>query len=143
MKSFAEKVKEARMELGYSQPQLGELCGLSVRAILDYEKGKKTPRPTTMLKLAKALKVSVKFLSDDECEDPMADIEKDGYIEEARNRYGSQGARDIEELLEANRAAFAGGELSEDQKEKFFQAITEAYFACREEAKKRFGKKSD
>ena len=35
-----------------------------------------------MLKLAKALKVSVKFLSDDECENPVEDIEKDGYIED-------------------------------------------------------------
>jgi len=138
MKSFAEKVKDARTELGLSQPQLGEACGLSVRAILDYEKGKKVARPGTMIKLAKALKVSVRFLTDDSCEDPMADIDKDGYIEEARAKYGAQGMRDMNELLVANQALFAGGELSDDQKEKFFQAITEAYFACREEAKKKF-----
>ena len=88
--------------------------------------------------------VSTKFLSDDECDNPMEDIEKDGYIAEARIRYGSNGAKEVDALLAANKALFAGGELSDDQKERFFQAITEAYFACREEAKKKYGrKKSD
>lgn len=141
MKAFAEKIKEARAELGLSQPQLASKCDLSVRVILDYEKGKKRPRATTIMKLAKALEVSSKFLSDDNCTDPMEDIEKDGYIELARKRYGNGGAREVDELLEANKALFAGGELSEDQKEAFFRAVTEAYFTCREEAKKRFGRK--
>lgn len=89
-----------------------------------------------MAKLAKALKVSIKFLSDDECEDPVADIEKDNYIEEARERYGAKGARDIDQLLADNAALFAGGELSQDQKDAFFQAVMTAYVTCKEEAKK-------
>ena len=82
MKTFSEKVRDARLQLGLSQTQLGEAVGISLRAIVSYEKGEKKPRPGTMLKLAKALGVSVKFLSDDTCENPMEDIEKDGYIEE-------------------------------------------------------------
>ena len=107
MKAFADKIRDARTELGLSQPQLAEKCGLSVRVILDYEKGKKRPRPTTMMKLAKALQVSTKFLSDDECDNPMEDIEKDGYIEEARIRYGSNGAKEVDALLAANKAALS------------------------------------
>ena len=94
-----------------------------------------------MLRLAKALQVSVKFLSDDECMNAVADIEKDGYIEEARERYGSRGARDVDALLEENVALFAGGELSQDQKDAFFESLTKAYFACREEARKKYGRK--
>ena len=142
MKPFSEKVRDARNELGLSQTQLGEAAGVSLRTILAYEKGEKTPRPATMLKLAKALKVSVKFLSDDECENPVEDIEKDGYIEEARERYGSQGARDVEALLADNAALFAGGELSQEQKDAFFQAVMTAYVTCKEEAKAKFGKKN-
>ena len=141
MKTFSEKVKEARVSLGISQPQLGKKIGLSVRSVIAYEKGEKKPRPASMLKLAKALGVSVKFLSDDECEDPMADIEKDDYIAEARERYGATGAKSMDELLSANTALFAGGELSQEQKDAFFEAVMKAYITCKEEARRKFGKK--
>ncbi|CDA53377.1 helix-turn-helix domain protein [Clostridium sp. CAG:138] len=141
MKTFSEKVKEARVSLGISQPQLGKKIGLSVRSVIAYEKGEKKPRPASMLKLAKALGVSVKFLSDDECENPMADIEKDDYIAEARERYGVAGAKNMDELLSANTALFAGGELSQEQKDAFFEAVMKAYITCKEEARRKFGKK--
>ncbi len=141
MKTFSEKVKEARVSLGISQPQLGKKIGLSVRSVIAYEKGEKKPRPASMLKLAKALGVSVKFLSDDECEDPMADIEKDDYIAEARERYGAAGAKNMDELLSANTALFAGVELSQEQKDAFFEAVMKAYITCKEEARRKFGKK--
>ena len=141
MKTFSEKVKDARLQLGLSQTQLGEAVGISLRAIVSYEKGEKKPRPGTMLKLAKALGVSVKFLSDDTCENPMEDIEKDGYIEEAREKYGAKGARDVDKLLADNAALFAGGELSQEQKDSFFQAVMTAYVTCKEEAKVKFGRK--
>ncbi len=141
MKPFSEKVIAARNELGLTQAQLGETVGVSLRTIWDYEKGLKKPRATTMLKLAKALKVSVKFLSDDTCENPMEDIEKDSYIEEARSRYGSQGARDMDQLLADNAALFAGGELSQEQKDVFFEAVMKAYLTSKEEARVKFGRK--
>lgn len=142
MMTFAEKVKAARTELGLTQTQLGETVGLSLRTILAYEKGEKYPRASTMLKLAKALKVSVKYLSDDSCENPMEDIEKDGYIEEARERYGAAGARDMNALLQENTALFAGGELSQDEKDAFFQAVMTAYVTSKEAAREKFGRKS-
>ena len=146
MKSFAEKVFDARTELGFSQSQLGERVGVSLRSILAYEKGEKTPRPSTVLKLARVLNVSVKFLTDENCENPLEDIEKDGYIEEARERYGAKGARDLDTLIRENCALFAGGELSADEKEVFFEALTKAYIASKEEARSKFspkGKKTE
>lgn len=141
MKTFSEKVKDARLQLGLSQQQLGEATGVSLRTILSYEKGEKMPRQGTLLKLAKALGVSSKFLIDNLCENPMEDIEKDSYIEDAREKYGSKGARDIDKLLADNAALFAGGELSQEQKDEFFQAVMVAYVTCKEEAKKKFGRK--
>lgn len=141
MKSFADKVKDARAELGLSQAQLSEQIGVSVRSVQLYEQGVKKPRQSITLKLAKALKVSVRFLTDDECENPLEDIEKDGYIEEARERYGASGARDMNALLEANAALFAGGELSQAEKDAFFEAVMKAYITCKEEAREKFGRK--
>ena len=141
MKTFSEKVKDARLQLGLSQQQLGEATGVSLRTISSYEKGEKTPRQGTLLRLAKALGVSVKFLIDDHCENPVEDIEKDSYIEDAREKYGNKGAKDVEKLLADNAALFAGGELSQEQKDEFFQAVMVAYVTCKEEAKKKFGRK--
>lgn len=140
MKGFSEKVKDARASLGLSQPQVAQMAGVSVRSILAYEKGEKTPRQGTVLKLAKALQVSVKFLTDDACEDPVEDIEKDGYIEQARERYGAQGVKDVNKLLKENAALFAGGELSQEQKDAFFEAVMKAYITCKEAAREKFGK---
>ena len=141
MKTFPEKIKETRAQLGLSQAQIASEVGVTTRAIQTYELGEKKPRPGTLIKLAKALKVSIKFLKDDNCEDPVADIEKDAYIEDARNRYGASGMRDMTELLADNRALFAGGKLSQEQKDAFFQAVMTAYVTCREEAKRKYGRK--
>ena len=140
MKSFSEKIKEARAELELSQLQLGNIIGVSVRSIIAYEKGDKKPRKGTLLKLAKALKVSVRFLSDSMCDNPLEDIEKDGYIEYAREHYGRNGEKDIENLLKENSALFAGGKYSQEQKDAFFEAIMKAYITCKEEAKSKYGK---
>ena len=140
MKAFSDKVKEARTSLGLSQPQLAQSIGITTRSVQAYESGDKKPRASVMAKLAKALKVSIKFLSDDECEDPVADIEKDNYITEARERYGAKGVRDVDQLLADNAALFAGGDLSQEQKDAFFEAVMKSYITCKEEARVKFGK---
>ena len=143
MKTFAQKVCDARAALGISQTELGKRAGVSLRTILSYEKGDKKPRPATLINLAKALEVSIKFLSDDECEDPMADIEKDGYIGEAREMYGARGAREMDQLLNESVALFAGGDIPMEDKQAFYDAITEAYISCKKEARERFGRKNN
>ena len=141
MKTFEAKVQEARLSLGLSATELAKKVGISSRMIQAYEHGEKKPRPATLVKLAKALEVSIKFLKDDNCEDPVADMDKDTYIEDARKRYGTSGMKDMTELLDGSKALFAGGTLSQTQKDAFFQAVMTAYVTCREEAKKKYGRK--
>ena len=45
-------------------------------------------------------------------------------------------------LLSQNEALFAGGTLTEDQKDMFFEAITRAYFMNKERARETFGRKA-
>lgn len=142
MSTFAKKVVDARVAKNLSQVQLAKLVGVTSRSIQAYELGDKKPRATTLLRLANALEVSTKFLMDDDCTDPVKDIEKDAYIEEARERYGSSGEKDIRELLEANKALFAGGSLSQEQKDAFFEAVMSSYVLCKEAAKEKFTPKS-
>ena len=140
--TFTDKIKRTREVAGMTQSELAAAVGVSQRTIASYESGGARARRSTIEKLAAALKVSVKFLSDDNCTDPLADIEKDAYIEQAREHYGSKGVRDMEELLDESKALLAGGSISEEQKDAYFQAIMAAYLACKEEAKKKFGRKT-
>ena len=139
--TFSDKIKRAREVAKLTQNELAQQVGVSQRTIASYESGGAKARRSTIEKLARALMVSVKFLTDDDCIDPLADIEKDDYIDQARAMYGAKGVRDMEELLRENTALFAGGELSQEQKDMFFQAVMTAYVTCKEEASKKFGRK--
>lgn len=140
--TFSDKIKRAREVAKLTQNELAQEVGVSQRTIASYESGGARARRSTIEKLARALKVSVKFLSDDTCTDPLADIEKDEYIDQARELYGAKGVRDMDALLADNAALFAGGELSQEQKDAFFQAVMTAYVTCKEEASKKFGSKN-
>ena len=139
--TFSDKIKRSRDVVKLTQLELAKAVGVSRRTIASYESGGARARRYTIEKLANALKVSVKYLSDDSCTDPLEDIEKDEYIDQARALYGTQGVRDMDELLRENTALFAGGELSQAQKDAFFQAIMNAYVTCKEEASKKFSSK--
>lgn len=53
-----KSITELRKERGLTQTELAKLSGISVPELSDIESGKRRPRATTTLKLAKALKVS-------------------------------------------------------------------------------------
>ncbi len=44
-------------------------------------------------------------------------------------------------MLEENTALFAGGELSQEEKDTYFNALMTAYITCRETAKEKYGRK--
>lgn len=139
--TFSDKIKRSREVVKLTQLELAKAVGVSQRTIASYESGGARARRYTTEKLARALKVSVKYLSDDSCTDPLEDIEKDDYIVQARALYGAKGVSDMDELLQENIAFFAGGELSQEQKDAFFQAVMTAYVTCKEEASKKFSSK--
>ena len=125
--TFSDKIKRSREVVVLTQQELADLVGVSKRTIASYESGGASARRSTITKLARELKVSVRFLMEEECTDPLADIEKDDYVEEARRLYGASGARDVDALLRDNAALVAGGELSQEEKDAFFQAVMRAY----------------
>ena len=124
--NFSDKIKFQREQNHLTQKELAELVGVSQRAIAAYES---------------SLNVSYDYLKHDEITDPSYGIEKMDYIDEVNGQLGEKGAKDINEILEANRALFAGGELDEEAKDAFYQAVTKAYLSCKMEAKKTFGRK--
>ena len=124
-----------------SREQLAAKVGVTRRSIVAYEGSDRRPRMNTLIKIADALQVSVKYLTDDDCEDPTEGIERDPYIRDVYDHYGTSGAIEIDRVLADTRALFAGGSISLEEKDKFFEAVTQAYFVCREEARRKYGRK--
>ena len=141
MTVFGEKVKNRRAELRIDQDQLAGLCGVSRRTIVSYETQGKYPREATLRKLASALGVTERYLTNDDETDPSAGINEEPFIQEARDAFGKKGAEEMAAVLSQNEALFAGGTLSEDQKDMFYEAVTKAYFMSKKRAREKFGKK--
>ena len=139
MKTFSEKVREARDVLKLTQQELGDLIGVSKRSVAAYETENVRPRPSTIRRLAKALQVSAGYLDDDDIDDPTYGMEKTEYIEEARSRFGDLAAKEMDFLLERNTTLFAGGTISQEAKDAFFEAVMKAYLTCKEEARAKYG----
>lgn len=125
MKTFGEKLKYARMLKKLTQEELSSLCGISVQSIIKYEKEKLIPRASTIHKLAEALEVSEEFLTNENIETPT--------IED--NSPTAEDQISIEKLLEDSKVLLAGGKYSMEDKEKFIEALTLAYYACKAKAR--------
>lgn len=53
--SFAELLRETRQQAGLTLEGLGQISGVSARAISELERGRSTPRPKTLDRLVTAL----------------------------------------------------------------------------------------
>lgn len=139
MKTFGEKLRQAREISGLSQESLAKEAGLTQRSITSYETNQSKPRGATARRLAKVLGVSTDYLLNESEENPQEGLSKDIHLENAYRMYGSVGEREARELLEKNMALFAGGSLSQEAKDAFFEAVMTAYVTCKEEARKTYG----
>ena len=142
MKPLSEKIQEARNLLKLSRKELGDLAGVSDRSIYAYEMMAVRPRKTVLRKLADVLHVSPLYLDDDQVDDPMYGIERKEYIADAAARYGEKGAKELDLILSVTTSLFAGSEVPQEDKDKFFDALASSYYTCREEAKRRYGRKN-
>ena len=126
---FGEKVRRLRNEKGLSQTELGNLCGLSLRTIRNYEVDGRYPKQREVYsKLAAALGCDVNYLLSEDEE----------FVLQAKQTYGYQGARDAEELIADISALFAGGELSEDAKDGVMRALQDAYWMAKEKNREKY-----
>ena len=129
--TLGEKISSGRRKKGYSQQALAAECGISKRTVASYETDGRKPHPGTLKKLAAALDYSVDYLSDDTLDETRLPDEEQIYISGLRQTYGSETAEEIESLIRRSAAYFAGGKLSQEAKDKYFLALTNAYISCK------------
>lgn len=129
---FGEKLKEMRKAEGHTQKQVADMLELSLKTYGDYEKGVRKPKKKGIyVKLAEIYEIDVDELLH----------YKDEFIMDARDQYGSKGAREANELINKIGGMYAGGELSIDDMDAVMQSMQQLYWDAREESKKYTPKK--
>jgi len=128
---FNERLKTLREDRGLTQVQLSEKTGITARMIQNYERGSHRPRFEGAEKLANALGV------------PVAELlgQSGMLIADAAEKGGAKSAREMSRLVDEVVGMFAGGELPQEDKDAYMNAIAKAYFESNEENKKYTPKK--
>lgn len=129
---FQDKLRDLRQRSNLSQAELGKMIGVSDRTIQNYENSRRTPQTYDIIyKLAGALGVKVEELVSEE----------DMMMVEAAGRGGAKATRDISQLVGEVTAMFAGGELTDEDKDAAMRALNDAYWESKQINKKYAPKK--
>ena len=112
-----------------TQGELAKAVGLSPRVIFAYEHGESYPRRREIYtKLADLFEVNINYLL----------TEDEEFITEAAEKYGSQGMKDAQDILNQTAALFAGGELSDEDSLAFMHSMQQIYFDAKVRAAEKF-----
>lgn len=124
---FSEKIRNARRAKGWTQKDLAQASGMTLRTIQNYELGARLPKKRdTYLALAKALDINEEVLLDDSA----------SFVLRANERYGSRGARQAWDMVADLAAMWSGGEMDEEDMDAIMQAMQEAYWEAKKNNRK-------
>lgn len=125
---FTEKLQKLRKDKGLTQSELAEKIGVSCRSIQNYELGARYPKRDILNKLCKALETKIEYL-----------VSSDDFMGIVRAEDGARGVVSAQQLLDCAGALFAGGDMSEEDKDKVMLALQNIYWKSKE--KNKHGKK--
>lgn len=78
------------------------------------------------------------YLLDEDETDTQSQIDNDMFIMEAREKFGSKGAKEAQAVLGRVNSLFSGGDLDEEAKDVFFQAVMAVYMDSKKNACEKF-----
>ena len=106
--TFAEKFKEERVKKELTQQQVADSLGITRKMITLYEKGTSLPRTREAYKkIADFFGVDVNYLL----------TEDEDFVVQATEKYGARGKKQAQDLVDGISGLFAGGTLSEQDKD--------------------------
>lgn len=124
---FAEKIRILRLQQGKTQQAAAEGIQVSLRTYVSYEQEGRYPRNREIYdRMAAYFGVEKNYLM----------AEDEDFVEQASQQYGSRGRRQAEALVAELTGLFAGGELSENDRDAVMIALQKAYFDCKEDNRK-------
>jgi len=103
--TFAEKIKLCRQTFGYTQTEMASILGLTRRAIVYYESGKRGASKETLASISKHFKVPLGYLLLDSETEPGDNFYKEAYRVELTRYKDSSITEDV-----LNRLLAAGGD---------------------------------
>ena len=117
--TFGEKFKEEREKRGLTQQEVADALNINRRMITRYENGVSFPRTRDAYKkIADFFQVDVNYLR----------TENDEFVVEASEQYGSRGMKQAQQLIDGMSGLFAGGSLSEQDKDAVMKALQDIYW---------------
>ena len=121
--TFAEKLRMLRKDRKFTQAAMAQMLGVSPRAYQNYEEGKTYPKDSSLYqKLASFFDVTVDYLMN----------EQDNAIHTAADVRGSRTRLQAQQILQAAEALYAGGTLSDEDEEAFYQHMQSIYEHARQ-----------
>ena len=117
--TFAEKFKEERVKKELTQQQVADSLGITRKMITLYEKGTSLPRTREAYKMiADFFGVDVNYLL----------TEDEDFVVQASEKYGARGKKQAQDLVDGISGLFAGGTLSEQDKDAVMKALQDIYW---------------
>ncbi len=123
--NFTEKLQNLRKEKGWTQAELAEKVGVSCRSIQNYELGSRYPKRNILDKLCEVLETRIEYL-----------VSSSDFLGLVEAEDGVRGVASAQQLLECAGALFAGGDISEDDKDKVMLALQNIYWKSKEKNRK-------
>lgn len=130
---FGDKLRGLRAQKDMSQEEVAKAIGITRENYTAYERQNRHPRHREMYwKLAEVLDCEVNYLLTEDAE----------FVCQASDEYGSKGKAQAEKLVSDLTGLFAGGMLSEEDRDAVMLALQKAYFDCKKINKKYTPKKN-
>lgn len=112
---FSEKLRQARKSASLTQTELGQKLGVSKNTIINWESGKIYPHNReTYRKIADVLSVNENYLRNED--------------EYKADREGLM----PDDLMSRVSAMFAGGDMAEEDMDRFMSAVNRAYWEAKD-----------
>ncbi len=132
--TIGDKVKALRLSKKMTLTALSRASGISDRAIRYIENNERQPGVDAIRKLSTALDVSTGFFMDDALFQEQSETEE--FLAKAKEVYGSRGKAQAASILDQTQTLYAGGELSDADKEVFRNEMMAIFWDSKERAKK-------
>lgn len=137
--TIGDKVRALRLSKQITLTELSRASGLSDRTIRYIENNERTPSVDTVKKLADALDIGTDYFMDD---DLFAEqMHNEEFLAKAKEKYGSRGKAQARYVVDRAAALYAGGELSDEERQAFKREMEEIFWDSKEDAKKYTPKK--